>query len=360
MKVYQVLKKLEMKKILIILIAIVSFYSCDKIIMDEDYSTEDPFVSFDYLWNQVDKRYSYFDVKGIDWDEIGEKYRDMVYDGISDDSLFQVMGTMLSELKDDHTNLFSTFDVSFFGIRYYSKDNFEWRVIVDNYIGTDYYTSGPFVHDYIADGQIGYIRFGSFTGTVDDVNLNFILNRYKSTKGLIFDIRENGGGAATDVFSILERFIDDKTVVYKSRIRNGEDHEDFSELKGATVEPSDEIRYTDKPVIFLCDRGTYSAGSFTSLSTLAIPNITLMGDTTGGGLGLPNGGQLPNGWTYRFSVTQALSIDQSDDLEAGLVDKVNSENFEQGVPPDVVVEFNWSDMTKDEILDAAVERILYE
>jgi C-terminal processing protease CtpA/Prc len=53
-----------------------------------------------------------------------------------------------------------------------------------------------------------------------------------------------------------------------------------------------------------------------------MPNMTVMGDTTGGGLGLPNGGQLPNGWTYRFSITRTLDP--------------QGNNFENGVPPDIV------------------------
>ena len=95
----------------------------------------------------------------------------------------------------------------------------------------------------------------------------------------------------------------------------------------------------------LTDRGTYSAGSFTSIATKAIPNIILMGDTTGGGLGLPNGGQLPNGWTYRFSITQALTLDKSP-------------AYENGVPPDVHVLFDWSDRTKDEVIERALVELL--
>ena len=53
------------------------------------------------------------------------------------------------------------------------------------------------------------------------------------------------------------------------------------------------------------------------------PEATNVGDTTGGGLGLPNGGELPNGWTYRFSITRTLDN--------------NDNNYENGMPPDVTV-----------------------
>ena len=352
-----------MKKLIYILFVLTTLSSCEKVFFDDELSTSDPYVQFDYLWEQVDRRYSFFDVKDIDWDAEYTKYRAQISSNMTDEELFSVLGNMLSELRDDHTNLSSTFNVSFFGLRYDKPDNYESRVVIDHYIGSEFFVSGPFQHNFINTSQtggasIGYIRFSAFTGTVDDVNLDFMLNKYENTVGLIVDLRENGGGAVTDVFSILERFIDTKTVVYKSRIRNGEGRDDFSELEEAVAEPNGGPRYTSQPVVFLVDRGTYSAGSFTSLSTKAIPNITLMGDTTGGGLGLPNGGQLPNGWDYRFSVTQAMTVDQADRLEAGLVDEVNEENFENGVPPDVYVTFDWTDLTRDEILDRAIFEIL--
>lgn len=355
-----------MKNILITICSLFVLSSCEKVFFEDELSASDPFLQFDYLWEQVDRRYSFFDVKGIDWDQKREEYRAQISRDMTDEELFEVLGGMMTELRDDHTNLSSTFNVSFFGFRYDKPDNYESRVVIDHYIGSDFFISGPFQHDFIdpalapqvGTSSIGYIRFSAFTGTVDDVNLDFMLNKYENTNGLIVDLRENGGGAVTDVFNILERFIDGETVVYKSRIRNGAGRDDFSDLEEAIADPHKGLRYTSKPVVFLVDRGTYSAGSFTSLSTKAIPNITLMGDSTGGGLGLPNGGQLPNGWDYRFSVTQAMTVDQADRLEAGLVDEVNAENFENGVPPDVYVTFDWTNLNNDEILDAAIASII--
>lgn len=93
----------------------------------------------------------------------------------------------------------------------------------------------------------------------------------------------------------------------------------------------------------LADRGSYSDSSFTALAVRSIPNIILMGDTTGGGLGIPNGGQLPNGWNYRFSVTQTLDP--------------QGNNYEDGVPPEILAQFNWNDLQKDEILERAIQEI---
>lgn len=330
-----------MNYLTIILLAIMGFLcSCEKAFFEKDLASTNPQENFEYLWNECNKKYSYFDLKNIDWNDIKTKYESKLFDGMSDDSLFNVLGGMLTELRDDHTNLVSNFNISTFGVNYLGQDNFDWRIIEDNYLSQDYYISGPFIHNFIYNEEIAYIRFSSFTGTVNETNLDFILERYKSTKGLILDLRENGGGAVTDVFNILSRFVEAKTLVNYSKIKTGEAHNDFSDAEPVYVSPYSGIRYTNK-VAVLTDRGTYSAGSFTSLATKALPNMVLIGDTTGGGLGLPNGGQLPNGWTYRFSITQALTLDKSPD-------------YENGVPPDIHVLFDWTDLTTDEIIERAI------
>ncbi len=314
--------------------------SCEETFFEKELATTDPFENFEYLWKECNEKYSYFDVKNIDWNSVKAKYSAKLYKGMSEDSLFNVLGGMLNELRDDHTNLISPFNVSTYKVNLLAQDNFEWRIVIENYITKNYYQSGPFTHNFLDNGKIGYIRFPAFTGSVDANNLDFVLSKYKDTKGLIVDLRENGGGAVTDVFSLLSRFVDSKTLVNYSRIKTGPGHNDFSEAKPVYVEPYKGIRYTKK-IAFLTDRGTYSAGSFISLASKAIDNIVLIGDTTGGGLGLPNGGQLPIGWTYRFSITQALTLDKKPD-------------FENGVPPDIQVLFNWNNLSKDEILERAI------
>ncbi len=330
-----------MKFFKLTLLAIVAlFTSCEEVIWDKGLETTNPKDNLDYLWKECNEKYSYFELKNIDWDAIKVKYSAKIFDGMTEDSLFSVLGKMLTELKDDHTNLVSNFNISRFGTHHLGQDNFDWRIIADNYLPKDFYISGPFAHSFIANKEIGYIRFPSFTGEIDKKNIDFILEKYKNTKGLIIDLRENGGGQVTDIFKLLSRFVENETLLYYSRIKNGPGHDDFSEAAPAYVEPYEGIRYKNK-VAVLIDRGTYSAGSFTALATKALPNMVLIGDTTGGGLGLPNGGQLPNGWTYRFSITQALTLNKSPE-------------YENGVPPDIHVLFDWNNLKTDEIIERAI------
>jgi C-terminal processing protease CtpA/Prc len=325
---------------LTLLASILILTSCEKIFIEKDLASTNPQENFEYLWKECNEKYAFFDLKKIDWDQIKIKYQAKIYDGMTEDSLFNVLGGMLTELKDDHTNLISNFNISTFGVNYLGQDNYDSRIISDNYLNQDVYITGPFSHNFIDNGDIGYVRFGSFTGSVDSKNIDFILNRYKDTRGLILDLRENGGGAVTDVFELLSRFVKTETLVNYSRIKTGAGHNDFSEAEPVYVTPYDGIRYKNK-VAVLTDRGTYSAGSFTSLASKEIPNMILIGDTTGGGLGLPNGGQLPNGWTYRFSITQALTLDKKPD-------------YENGVPPDIHALIDWNDRNTDEIIERAI------
>lgn len=333
-----------MKKILVFAMMVLGLTACEKVFFEPEAQSVNPQENLDYLWQQCDEKYAYFDVKGIDWDQVKVKYSAQLYEGMSDDSLFNVLGGMLTELKDDHTNLISNFNVSRFGVNYLGQDNFDWRLIEDHYLNQDYYISGPFMHNFIAGGEVGYIRFPSFTGSMTNEQWDFMFKRYANTKGLILDMRENGGGAVSDVFNVLSRFIDEPTTVFYSRLKNGKGHDDFSEIEPAVVNPAQGYVWLRK-VMVLVDRGTYSAGSFTAIGTKALDHVRLVGDTTGGGLGLPNGGQLPNGWTYRFSITQTLSLDKNPE-------------FEMGVPPDVHALMDWNDLTKDEVIEAALQEIL--
>lgn len=334
-----------MKKYIFIVSSIL-FFSCERIFIEPDLASKNPRENFDYLWNECNEKYAYFDLKQLDWDAVYQEYSTKIYDDMSEDSLFNVMGAMMNELQDDHSNLQSSFNVSVFDTRYNVSDNFDWNIIRENYLPRNFYVSGPFQHSFInsTNQEIAYVRFSSFSGQIGTDNLDFLLERYQNTKGLILDLRENGGGSISDVEGLLSRFIEQETLVYYSRIKNGTGHNDFSKPEPVYFIPHEGIRYKQK-VILLVDRGTYSAGSFTALATKAIPNITLMGSTTGGGLGVPNGGQLPNGWYYRFSITQILTLDLDN-------------SYEQGVPVDIPVLLDKTTLDRDEVIERAIQELL--
>jgi C-terminal processing protease CtpA/Prc len=318
-----------MKKIHTLLLCLVAlaFASCESAVMLPD-EPQNPVNVFDYLWNQVDQKYTFFDVKNINWDSVREVYRPMVNDDMSDEELFKVCADMLNTLRDGHTNLFSSFDVSRNDSVYYkmyAEKNIDPDVVLLNYLTVNYHTTGSFAHNSIRDGQVAYLRYTSFSNDISDYDLKYVLNQYKDCKGLIIDLRQNGGGSIANVQQLLSIFDNHKQPLYTTQVKKGAGHNDFGDP--VTVYAADSSLFGKnpytKPVAVLIDRGSYSATSFFSVCTQGYDNIKLFGDYSGGGMGIPNGGTLPNGWNYRFSTTRTIALD--------------GQNYENGVPPDVRV-----------------------
>lgn len=329
--------------LLIMTIALGFLSSCEKVFFSKN-TPNTPRANFNYLWQEVNAKYSFFDVKKVDWKSVYEKYSPFIREDMSNDSLFLVMSNMLNELRDGHVNLISPFNISRYEVPLLGAENISFRVIKEYYIGTDYVTTGPFVHDFLRNNEIAYVRYSSFANTFTEEQLDYLLERYKSTRGMIFDIRGNGGGSAGNVLKIINRFAKEPELLYYTQLKVGEGSDDFESVALVNSKPGKNKSY-HQAVYVLTDRGTYSAASFFSLCAKSMRSMVLVGDTTGGGLGIPNGGQLPNGWTYRFSVSRTLSPEK--------------ENFENGIPPDyykIVSPYQLA-IGVDEVLDFAMSRI---
>lgn len=300
--------------------------SCEKIFMEEPVSS-DPGSTFEYLWNKVDQQYAFFDLKGIDWDSVHRVYQPMLTQGMDDELLFDICAAMLNTLRDGHTNLISNFNISRNDSVYYkmvAEKNIDPDVVLLNYLTLGYHSTGGFSHNSIRDGQVAYLRLSTFENPIDDATLQYLMERYHHCKGMILDLRQNGGGLVTNVKEMLSIFDNHGQQLYHTQIKSGPDHDEFTEMATVYADSVCLLKepYT-KPFAVLIDRGSYSATSFFSICTQAYDNIKLFGDYSGGGLGLPNGGELPNGWTYRFSITRTFALDGN--------------NYENGVPPDVRV-----------------------
>jgi C-terminal processing protease CtpA/Prc len=343
------MKVMRKKHFPILCLSILFFASCERAFMEQD-EPKDPISVFDYLWNKVDQQYAFFDVKGVDWDSVREIYRPKVYDDMDKESLFHICAAMLNTLQDGHTNLFSSFDVSRNDSVYYrmiAHKNIDEKVVILNYLTLNHHSTGAFSHNAIRNGKVAYVRYDSFENTISEAVLKNIVNRYKDCQGMIIDLRQNSGGSINNIRILLSIFDNHKQPLYATQIKSGKEHDAFTELE--TVCATDtcilETPY-NKPVAVLIDRGSYSATSFFALCTMGYPNIRLFGDYSGGGLGLPNGGALPNGWVYRFSITRTIAID--------------GHNYENGVPPTerVILDPTCVAQGIDNVIEAAADWIL--
>ncbi len=307
-----------MKRLLLVILVPILF-SCEKIFIDKDpdnTATE----NFEILWATMDERYSFFEYKGIDWDSIKEVYQPQVYDGMSDEELFSVMAEMLNVLKDGHTNLWSEFDISRYFPYLQAPPNFNFDVVEQEYLGDDFLFTGYLLNQVI--DSVGYIYYGSFGATVTSEQLDYVLNRFSGLKGVILDIRDNEGGNPANGILLAERMVKEKTHVYTTQTKNGPAHGDFTAPEDVYIYPNlDSPRFPDKTMV-LVNRKCYSAANYFTTMMKAIPHVTVIGDTTGGGGGVPAGFELPNGWYFNYSSTIATMPDGF--------------NIEHGVYPDIL------------------------
>ena len=106
------------------------FTGCEK----SDEYVASPQENFEALWKILDENYCFFEYKDIDWNEIHDRYKTQISDTMNQYVLFDVLGDMLNELKDGHTNLISTFNMSRYWDWYLDyPDNFD-SDIQENYL----------------------------------------------------------------------------------------------------------------------------------------------------------------------------------------------------------------------------------
>ena len=276
-----------MKKILVYLVSLVLLASC----VDEVEHDNTPTGNFEALWEIMDEHYCFFSYKQIDWQAVYNKYKVRVSDKMSENQLFEVCCDMLSELRDGHVNLSYSMDYG----RYWAwqegyPKNFS-DTLERRYLGTDYKIASSLRYR-VLDDNIGYIRYDSFQKAIGEGNLDDVLVYLALCRGLIIDIRNNGGGDLTTAEMLAGRFVHEKTLVGYMQHKTGTGHNDFSDLEPQYLEPSSNFRW-HKPVCVLTNRSVYSAANSFTVMMRALPNVTIVGDHTGGGSGMPMSNSLP-------------------------------------------------------------------
>ena len=269
---------------------------------------DNPEGNFDALWTAIDEHYCFFEYKDLDWQAIGNGYRQKISDKMTDEELFNVCADMLKELEDGHTNLVSPFDMSRYWIWEQYPQNYDERLVLEHYLKFDYRRASGITYK-ILENNVGYMHYASFSSTVGEGNLDHILSSLALADGLIIDVRDNGGGILTNVETLVGRFIDRRTLAGFIAHKTGPSHDEFSEPYPYYFEPAKGRIHWNKPVVVLCNRSTYSAANNFVSVMKSLPDVRIVGDTTGGGCGMPFTSELPNGWSVRFSAAPIYGPD---------------------------------------------------
>ena len=318
----------------------------------EDGKDNDPLTNFEALWKIIDEKYCYFGEKDVNWDTIYAEYypyfetmsqRIKVFESPLEfkDNLvvFDKMEEMLNELNDGHVNLYSPFDISVRNSWYENEpENFSLDIITNKYL-IDYRRANGLNYCKIDNDNIGYVYYSSFSNSFSLSNWLSVLNYFIDCRGIVIDVRNNGGGSMDNAYKLASPFFSQDTVIGYWQHKNGAGHTDFSELEKMEIE--DTRGWWKRPVVVLCNRRSYSAANFFVSIMRYADNCLILGGKSGGGGGLPMSYELPNGWMVRFSSVK-------------MYDRYNN-SIEEGIKPHVIV--NQTSKDKDDLIEKAIELI---
>ena len=300
----------------------------------------DPTENIEALWQIIDTKYCYIEEKGIDWQTIRDEYTAhaaLVQQG-DELALFDLCASMLDSLRDGHVNLYSDFDMSFNTAWY---DTFPANFSKERqalYL-RDYRIAGSMYYCTVDNGKVGYIYYSSFSNDISASNLAWIFSAFKDCKGLIIDVRNNGGGDITNAYRLTAPFFTSNQTIGYWRHKTGHGHNDFSAMEPMRLDASTASSKWQKPVVVLCNRCSYSTTNlFVSMMRYA-DRSTIIGGVSGGGGGMPMSYELPCGWMVRFSSVRMYDREKRD--------------IEQGIEPDILLTQQSDD--KDDIIEKAIE-----
>ncbi len=236
------------------------------------------------------------------------QFTPLVNNGLSDDSLFNVLTAMLEPLDDAHVQLVRPGQRVWSSNRVYRElvdnDLFRLDVVSQNYL-TDIRTTGEeeslTTYGRIAGQPIGYIHFPTiFTDTWAE--LDGMLSDMGSIQGLIIDLRHNQGGDFTWALNELDQLNGAARPIFRSRTKNGSGADDYTPWTTWQLDGGPGSR--SYRIVFITDRYTVSAAERLVMMLRSMDNTVHLGDTTNGALSTVIWRELPNAWYYRVSIQQ--------------------------------------------------------
>ncbi len=329
-----------MKKIILILPILFLLSSCEKAFMEPNPAT-DNLAIYDEYWKLVSEKFAMFDDPGkaIDKEKLHSTTRAMVSDHISSSELFDVLGIIAVTLKDAHSFIENDLDYKTYNNEEGIPLNLDQSVIDMVYLTGQVQTQGDGLrYTLLKNNTIGYIQYRDFDNEVTDAMMNTILDYFKGTKGIILDVRGNGGGDPFVAALMASHFTNKKVYIGYETFKTGPNPTDFHKSL-ITIKPAGGKKYL-KPLMVLTNIQCFSATT-TLISYLnPLDNVTFIGAKTGGGSGSTSDGFLANGWHWQLSTSEFI------DWEGRRLDN--------GFEPDISVSLDLNNGTEDEIIERAI------
>lgn len=280
--------------------------------------------AFDSFWTGMNYNYVFWDVDTTDWDRVYTDYmprfKELDMNNPKDnEKAYALFSELTSTLADHHFSLaFSDGTVINPSLQEVMKrdyfhdpmteeglhktiDNNLSKGRIKNYIsGTFEFAENNTLHitSYDIDDGIIYLRFNQFALTnflelkltEEPAYLAFenFMNMLKYTieiKGVIIDVRNNGGGNANDLDVVLGPFVSQDHHFSYTRSKKGMGRLDYGPWIPYILHPREIGREIKSPVVILTDIFSGSMSEITTMAALTLPNGSSVGERTYGAHG---------------------------------------------------------------------------
>ena len=289
------------------LVAALAIGACTSPFLPEEPDAT-PLAVFDAFWSDFDAYYAFFGDKSVDWDAVRSVQRARVDDSTDERELFTVLQDMVSGFEDGHITIVTPFaSWAYDGWRTNHPANYDAALVARHSSGT-LRAMGAGMRAGRLRPDIGYIHISTFAGHGFGDAFNRALLELGDVAALVLDVRSNGGGSDVNSDAVLQRLADRSRVYGFASYRNGPRHTDFTAPRPKHVAPGGGTRFAG-PIAVVTNRGTFSAAEDFVLATRVLPDVIVVGDTTGGGSGNPYWRELPNGWSFRLSRWRVVGAD---------------------------------------------------
>lgn len=294
--------------------------------------------AFQILVDDMDRNYSFFEAKGVDWPALVAKHRKAAEAAGSPEAFAKVIGRMLGELEDLHVTVRVGDGAPQMTYRRKFTANHDVPSVVKTLRGVERFEPAGIV-GRTKEGY-GYVAVASLAGDEQAFEkLLAAVDKLRDAPAILIDLRPCNGGDERRALALARLFNDEERVYARTLRRSGPKHGDLKEQPERKLPVAETEPYT-KPVIGLIGPQCVSSGEGFAQMLAALPHCTLVGQPTAGASGNPAPIDLPNGVTVMYSRWVDLLPDGAP-LEG------------HGVPPDVVIEHK-KQRGRDATFEAAV------
>ena len=327
---------------------------------------------FTAFWNGMNNNYVFWDIDTTNWDNMYKIYKP-IFDSLDINKTSDVQKSvqyfraMTDGLIDSHYNLSFATPISDSTVSPSYDRKLKAGIIRPAYVFYDYdanyYLDSGYVYgkdsinllegdttEAIAgtiNGNVLYLGFNQFNlknsyNSADNgvkkvlkYFINHLRNSANPLKGVVIDVRGNGGGDISDLNFLVGNLISSQLTVGYTRYKSGDGRLDYTPWAPAIVTPQPGAANVTVPIVAIADIWTTSMAELTAMAIHTLPNGHIVGERTWGANGPLTANENLNGG--QFTAANFLFAYTS----SSMFKYIDGNIYEgKGFPPDYDVPFN--------------------